>query len=230
MDLCYFDIVGLVQFSIKIRFQIFCEVWLLIWMSAIHNFVRRILEWKKLTCEQIQFEIKALFISYVYPMVSHSSHCYHTCTSFVAVDVCFVVVVSKYIIRWYDERPIAQILKWTRPISHNAPFCTNNVHTYALYCYKMAHCDNLSGALWALLNGSLDVCSASEIDEEDRIAARWCCDSSMPPCVPNFASCLRHRVSQSISSVRFYDGHLKWLQKLYERKRGIFEICWPCNI
>ena len=38
------------------------------------------------------------------------------------------------------NRPISQIPKYTKQISHDAPFCNRNVHTYAHFCCKMTHC------------------------------------------------------------------------------------------
>ena len=37
------------------------------------------------------------------------------------------------------NRPVSQILECIRQISHNAPFCNWNVHTFAHFCYKMNH-------------------------------------------------------------------------------------------
>ena len=36
--------------------------------------------------------------------------------------------------------PYSQILQYTSPISHNAPFCNRNVHIIAHLCYKMVYC------------------------------------------------------------------------------------------
>ena len=38
------------------------------------------------------------------------------------------------------NRPAAQTLHCTSPISHNAPLCNRNVHMCAYCCYKVAHC------------------------------------------------------------------------------------------
>ena len=38
------------------------------------------------------------------------------------------------------NRPISQIPKCIRQISHNATFCNRNVHTCAHFCYKLLHC------------------------------------------------------------------------------------------
>ena len=40
---------------------------------------------------------------------------------------------------WYN-RPISQIPKYICAISHNAAFCSRNVHMCAHFCYKMVHC------------------------------------------------------------------------------------------
>ena len=37
-------------------------------------------------------------------------------------------------------RPTTQITQSIRQISHNALFCSRNVHTSAHFCYKMVHC------------------------------------------------------------------------------------------
>ena len=39
-----------------------------------------------------------------------------------------------------NNRPISQIPKCIRQISHNAPFCNRNVHRCAHFNYKMVHC------------------------------------------------------------------------------------------
>ena len=36
----------------------------------------------------------------------------------------------------WSNRPVAQIPKCTSPISHNAPFCSRNVHMCAHFCYE----------------------------------------------------------------------------------------------
>ena len=36
----------------------------------------------------------------------------------------------------WSNRPVAQIPKYTSPISHNAPFCNRNVHMCAHFCYE----------------------------------------------------------------------------------------------
>ena len=38
------------------------------------------------------------------------------------------------------NRPISQIQQFFRQMSHNAPFCNRNVHTYSHFCYKLEHC------------------------------------------------------------------------------------------
>ena len=40
---------------------------------------------------------------------------------------------------WYN-RPISQIPKYICAISHNAAFCSSNVHMCAHFCCKMVHC------------------------------------------------------------------------------------------
>ena len=55
--------------------------------------------------------------------------------------------ISKSSLRaWYGlsiqtlTHPISQVPPSIRQISHNAPFCNRNVHTYAHFCYKIQYC------------------------------------------------------------------------------------------
>ena len=43
-------------------------------------------------------------------------------------------------LKYFLDRPVAQIPQYTSPTSHNAPICNRNVHMFAHFCHIMMHC------------------------------------------------------------------------------------------
>ena len=62
-------------------------------------------------------------------------YCHARWAVFVTVTKCYSRIIMIMI-----NRTIAQIPKYSSPISHNAPLCSRNAHMSANLCYKILHC------------------------------------------------------------------------------------------